>query len=174
VGTRLGYSTPKLVAHKYNKPWTAFSMLLVFFGHVLVFCLGTCDLLNSLLNVQSNRTTRSFDIITLQRPSVCSRLKVTDKSFTQNASVSFRIIYPNNFGGVLITRHYNWFYFCLHALSSHQFHSKHLWTVLSSLVLFAPFLVGSLAPGPSSRFSSHCHFHLVHFRQCLWISLRQL
>jgi len=34
----------------------------------------------SLLNVQSNRTTRFSDVITLQRPSVRSRLKVTDRS----------------------------------------------------------------------------------------------
>jgi len=36
--------------------------------------------LHSLLNVQSNRTTRYSVIITLQRPSVCSRLKITDRS----------------------------------------------------------------------------------------------
>jgi len=36
--------------------------------------------LHSLLNIQSNRTTRSCDIITLQRPSVRSRLKLTDRS----------------------------------------------------------------------------------------------
>jgi len=37
--------------------------------------------------IQSNRTTRSSDIITLQRPSVRSRLKVIDRSFTQHAPV---------------------------------------------------------------------------------------
>jgi len=39
------------------------------------------------LNVRSNRTTRSSDIITLQRPSVRSRLKVTDRSFIHHAPV---------------------------------------------------------------------------------------
>jgi len=39
------------------------------------------------INVQSNRTTHSSDIITLQRHSVCSRLKVTDSSFTHDAPV---------------------------------------------------------------------------------------
>jgi len=34
--------------------------------------------LHSLLNVQSNRTTRSSDVITLQRPSIRSRLKLTN------------------------------------------------------------------------------------------------
>jgi len=36
--------------------------------------------LHSLLNVQSNRTTRASAIITLQRPSVRARLKITDRS----------------------------------------------------------------------------------------------
>jgi len=46
--------------------------------------------------------------------------------------------------------------------------------------LLAPTLVGSLAPWPSARFSSHCHFHyvahfhLVHLRQWLWINLHRL
>jgi len=43
--------------------------------------------LHSLLDVQSNRTTRSSDIITLQRPSVRSCLKVTDRSFIHHAPV---------------------------------------------------------------------------------------
>jgi len=43
--------------------------------------------LHSLLNVQSNRTTRFSDIITLQRPSVRSRLKITDRYFTHHAPV---------------------------------------------------------------------------------------
>jgi len=43
--------------------------------------------LHSLLNVQSNRTTRSSDVITLQRLSVRSRLKLTDRSFTRRAPV---------------------------------------------------------------------------------------
>jgi len=43
--------------------------------------------LHCLLNVQSNRTTRSSDVITLQRPSVHSGLKVTDRSFTHHAPV---------------------------------------------------------------------------------------
>jgi len=43
--------------------------------------------LHSLLNVQSYRTTRSSDIITLRRPSVRSRLKITDRSFTHHAPV---------------------------------------------------------------------------------------
>jgi len=43
--------------------------------------------LNNLLNVQYNSTTCSSDIITLQRPSVRSRLKVTDRSFTHYAPV---------------------------------------------------------------------------------------
>jgi len=43
--------------------------------------------LHSLLYVQSNRTTRSSDIITLQRPSIRSRLKLTDRFFTHHAPV---------------------------------------------------------------------------------------
>ena len=41
--------------------------------------------LYKLLNVQSNSITRSSDIVTLQRPSVRSRLKLTDRSFTHHA-----------------------------------------------------------------------------------------
>jgi hypothetical protein len=48
---------------------------------------GQPSYLHSLLNVQSNRTTRSSDIITLQRPSVRSRLKLTNRSFTHHAPV---------------------------------------------------------------------------------------
>jgi len=43
--------------------------------------------LHGLLNVQSHRTTRSSVIITLQRPSVRSRLKITYRSSTHNAPV---------------------------------------------------------------------------------------
>jgi len=43
--------------------------------------------LHSLLNVQCYCTTRTFDIITLQRPSVRSCFKVTDRSFTHHAPV---------------------------------------------------------------------------------------
>ena len=48
---------------------------------------GQPSYLHGLLNVRSNRTTLSSDIITLQRPSVRSRLKVTDRSFTHHAPV---------------------------------------------------------------------------------------
>jgi len=45
-------------------------------------------------NVQSNRTTRSSEIIPLQRPSVRSRLKVTDSPFTHHAHYSSSQISP--------------------------------------------------------------------------------
>jgi len=48
---------------------------------------GLPSYLHSLLNVQSNRTTRSSDVITLQRPSIRSRLKVTNSSFTYHGPV---------------------------------------------------------------------------------------
>jgi len=50
--------------------------------------------LHSLLNVQSNCTTRSPDVITLQCPSVRSRLKLTDRSFTHHAPVLWNSL-PN-------------------------------------------------------------------------------
>jgi hypothetical protein len=43
--------------------------------------------LHNLLNTNSNRLTRSSDVITLQRPPVLSRLKLTDRSFTYQAPV---------------------------------------------------------------------------------------
>jgi len=58
---------------------------------------GQPSYLHSLLNVRSNRTTRSSDIITLKRPSVRSRFKVTDKSLPIML-LYFGIIDPNNCG----------------------------------------------------------------------------
>jgi len=43
--------------------------------------------LSDLLHIQRNRNTRSFDIVTVQRPYVCSSLKLTDRSFTHHARV---------------------------------------------------------------------------------------
>ena len=48
---------------------------------------GQPSYLHSLLTVQSNRATRSSDIITPQRPSVRSRLRVTDRSLAHHAPV---------------------------------------------------------------------------------------
>jgi len=48
--------------------------------------------LSSLLSVQSNRTTRASEIITLQRPSTRSRLKVTVRSFTHHAPVLWNFL----------------------------------------------------------------------------------
>jgi len=48
---------------------------------------GKLSYLHNLLNVLSNRLTRSSDILTLQRPPVRSRLKLTDRSFTHYAPV---------------------------------------------------------------------------------------
>jgi len=81
--------------------------------------------LHSLLNVQSNRTTRSSDIITLQRPSVRSRLKVTDRSFTHHAPVLWNSL-PKQLRQPsaplsLVTATDSTPPL---ALSSHQFHSK--------------------------------------------------
>jgi len=49
------------------------------------------------------RTTRFSDIITLQRPSVCSRLKVTDRSFTM--LLYFGILYSNHCGNFRLLHH---------------------------------------------------------------------
>jgi len=81
--------------------------------------------LHSLLNVQSNCTTRSSDIITLQRPSVCSRLKLTDRSFTHYAPVLWNTLpkqlrKPSLHHSVRTPTDST----PLLALSSHQFHSK--------------------------------------------------
>jgi len=80
--------------------------------------------LHCLLNVQSNRTTRSSNVITLQRPSVRSRLKLTDRSFTHHAPVLWNSLpkqlrqpsAPPSLGTATESS--------LLALSSHQFHSK--------------------------------------------------
>ena len=80
--------------------------------------------LNDLLHIQRHRNTRSSDAVTLQRPSVCSRLKLTDRSFTHHAPIlwnslpkQLRQLTPhhdpsiNQSGSTL-------------ALSSSQFHAK--------------------------------------------------
>jgi len=81
--------------------------------------------LYSLLNVQSNRTTRSSDIITLQHPSVRSRLKVTDRSFTHHVPVLWnflpkQLLRPSAPPSLGTATNYS----PPLALSSHQFHSK--------------------------------------------------
>ena len=43
--------------------------------------------LYNLLNIQTNTPTRSSTSVTLQRPTVNSRLKITDRSFTHHAPV---------------------------------------------------------------------------------------
>ena len=87
--------------------------------------------LRELLHTEGNRNTRSSDSVTLQRPSVCSRLKLTDRSFTHHAPVLWNNLpkhlrqpapqHPssNQTGSTL-------------ALSSSQFHAK-LKTVLFNL-----------------------------------------
>jgi len=81
--------------------------------------------LHSLLNVQSYRTTRSSAIITLQRPSVCSRLKITDISFTHHAPVLWNSLpkqlhHPSAPPSHVTATDSS----LLLALSSQQFHSK--------------------------------------------------
>jgi len=68
---------------------------------------GQSSFLHSLHNVQSNGTSRSSDVISLQRPSVRSRRKVTDRSFT-HAYVRWNYL-PATLGAS-ITRRYNGFY----------------------------------------------------------------
>jgi len=106
--------------------------------------------LHCLLNVQSYRTTRSSVIITLQRPSVFSRLKITDRTFTHHAPVLSnslpkqlrQLSAPPSHGTATDSSP-------LLALSSHQFHSQ-LKTFLFEQsfppLSFAPTIVGSLAP----------------------------
>ena len=81
--------------------------------------------LHSLLNVQSYRATRSSDIVTLQRPPVRSRLKLTNRSFTHHAPVLWNTL-PIHFRQP--TPHQSLLTLTdsipLLALSSSQFHSK--------------------------------------------------
>jgi len=112
---------------------------------------------HSLVNVPSNRTiTCLSNIITLQRPSVHSRLTVTDRSFTHHSPVLWYFLPKQlrqpSIGASTITRHCYWFYsstcpvLASVSLSTQNFS---LWTILFSFVLFAPTLVGSLVPWPS-------------------------
>jgi len=81
--------------------------------------------LHSLLNVQFNRATRSSDIITLQRPSVRSRVKITNRSFTHHAPVLWNSLpkqlrQPSAHQSLGTPPDHT----PLLALSLHQFHSK--------------------------------------------------
>ena len=81
--------------------------------------------LHSLLSVQSYRTTRSSDIVTLQRPSVRSRLKITERSFTHHAPVLWNSL-PKQLRQPSVHESPCPATDCipLLALSPHQFHSK--------------------------------------------------
>jgi len=88
--------------------------------------------LNSLLHIQRNRNTRSSEFVTLQRPSVCFSLKLTDRSFTHHAPavysgivfpssiVNQRLINPPSINGVRTLNQTG----STLALSSSQFHAK--------------------------------------------------
>jgi len=86
---------------------------------------GQPSYLHSLLNVQSNRTTRSSHIITLLRPAARSRLKVTDRSFIHHTPVLWNSLpkqlrQPSTPQSLSTTADST----PLLALSSHQFHSN--------------------------------------------------
>jgi len=86
---------------------------------------GQPSYLHSLLNVQSNHTTRSSYIITLQRPSVSSHFKVIYRSFTHHApvlwnSVPKQLRQPSRPQSLDTTTDST----TILALFSHQFHSK--------------------------------------------------
>jgi len=75
----------RLQTSKFNSVWNIKSY---------IYHLQKTVALHSFLNVQSNRTTGSSDIIIiLQRSSVCSCLKVTDKSFTNHAPVLWNSLF---------------------------------------------------------------------------------
>jgi len=82
--------------------------------------------LHSLLNFQSYRTTCSSVIITLQRPSVCSRLKITDRSFTHHAPVLWHSLPKQLRHPSASPSHGTAIDSSLLALSSHQFQSQHI------------------------------------------------
>ena len=83
--------------------------------------------LYNLLNLQANTSTRSSTVITLQRPPVNSRLKITDRSFTYHTpalwnSLPKELRYP-----LSLTSSTNLLHSTNHhllALSPSQFHSK--------------------------------------------------
>jgi len=52
--------------------------------------------LHNLLHIQSDTCTRSSTIVTLKRPTVSSRLKITDRSFTHHAPVLWNAL-PKEF-----------------------------------------------------------------------------
>ena len=82
--------------------------------------------LHNLLHVQSNTATRSSATVTLKRPTIHSRLKVTDRSFTHYAPVLWNRL-PKEFRQPAIhSPHTNQSVSTttLLALSSSQFHSK--------------------------------------------------
>jgi len=102
--------------------------------------------LYNLLNLQANTSNRSSTVITLQRPPVNSRLKITDWSFTHHTPALWNSLpkdlrYPlsqTSSTNLSLSTNYH-----LLALSTSQFHSKlktHLSPNHSRLSLLAPLL----------------------------------
>ena len=135
---------------------------------------GQPSYLHSLLTVQSSRATRSSDIITLQRPSIRSRLKVTDRSFTHHAPV-LRNFLPKQ----------------LQQPSAHHYTRSCMHEPRSIELCAILHFVYTSYPADLNEFKKCCsqinrqpevhfhgcsviHFHLVHLRLCLWQSLYQL
>jgi len=78
---------------------------------------------NDLLHIQRNRNTRNSDIVTLQRPSVCFNLKLTDRSFRHYAPVLWNSLPKQLRQPMLHQPSINQTFSTL-ALSSSQFHAK--------------------------------------------------
>jgi len=141
--------------------------------------------IHNLLNVQSNRTTHSSDVITLQRPSVRSRLKVTDRSFIHYApelwnSVPKQLQQPSATSSLSTAIDSS----PLLALSSHQFRrpflilslrtSDQLTTSLYVLpplkdVLHPQFLQSTLATSPAPQIQ-HILLTLRAWRNLYWLT----
>jgi len=82
--------------------------------------------LHNLLRIQSDTCTCSSTLVTLKRPTVCSRLKITERSFTHRAPVRWNAL-PKEFRQPAIhSSHVIQFGSTppLLGLSSSQFHSK--------------------------------------------------
>ena len=121
--------------------------------------------LDDLLHIQGHRNTRFSDVVTLQRPSDCSRLKLTDRSFTHLAPVLW-----NNLPKQLrqLTPHPDLSIFtaplCLYLHLSFMRNSKRSYSTdhfLHSLLHYPPH-VSSLVQRHGNFPSSLIHFDCYH------------
>jgi len=133
--------------------------------------------LHNLLHIQSDTCTRSSTTVTLKRPTVSSRLKITDRSFTHHSPVLWNAL-PKEFRKPAIhsshTIQFGSTPLLLDLSITSQFHSKLNYNssipqIISSLVCFTHWCLCSGSLDMASGFPSHIHSRcIIHNHFISW------